>query len=356
MRLNGESPYWTAPFAAKAPGIPELVSRSLLMHRICEQLPQMGRAPLILIEGEPGTGKQLLARHIRGLGPGTSNFAAEEATHLFQDEASGQGGSRGPELSSAMERAAQGVLLIRGIDELAAGQQTQLLRLIRSFETSIALGDSTAAHLPSQVLCTARRPLRAMVLAGQFQPELYYRLSAVCFSLPPLRERKEDMPGLVQLFIEAAARERRKPLQGLGPGSLATLLHHRWPGNVRELEGVIRAACFAAEGQWLRPIDLLILPLESSPLAPSDPSLPQDLSLNGVIHRHVQHVLKLCAGNKARAAARLGISRSTLYRMLESEAASSLPLPGSQESALEPDEDKADRSRSPEPLPPKAFF
>lgn len=304
------------------------------MRRVVEQLPQIGRARLILIEGEPGTGKQLLARHIRALRTNAGSFIADEAVHLFGEEDDGwQGGMMGERLSAAAGRAVQGLLLIRGIDELVTGQQIRLLRFIRSFESTVSLSDLEAIRSPFQVLATARQPLRAMVIAGKFLPELYYRLSALCLYLPPLRERKEDLPGLVQLFIEAAARERRRPLQGLGPGALSALLRHRWPGNVRELESVVRASCFTAEGQWLRPLDLSILPLENSPLTASGPPLPQDLSLGGVMRRHVQSVLKMCAGNKARAAARLRISRSTLYRMLESETESSLPLPDAESAA-----------------------
>jgi two-component system response regulator AtoC len=343
MHLSSDSQSWRAPMAARMAEIPELISRSLPMQRICEQIPQMGRARLILVEGEPGTGKQLLARHIRGLRPGTGSFVAEEAVQLFGD-AEWQSGPRGERLLAAVERAAQGIVLLRGIDELNSGQQTQLLRFIRSFETSISLGEPEATRSQLQILCTSRRQLRSMVLGGSYLPELYYRLSAVRFALPPLRERKEDMPGLVQFFIEAIARERRRPLQGLGPGALATLLHHRWPGNVRELESVLRAACFSAEGQWLRPIDLLILPLEGTP-ANGDSSLPQDLTLSGVMRRHVQRVLKMCAGNKARAAAHLGISRSTLYRMLEAEADTSLPVADAAENGSEEEHlpDEGDR-------------
>ena len=217
--------------------------------------------------------------------------------------------------------------MLRGVDELSSEQQAQLLRFIRSFETTIALGNSSAGPLPFQVICAARQALRARVLAGKFLPELYYRLSGVCFALPPLRERKEDIPGLARTFIDACARERRQPLQGLGPGALALLLHHRWPGNVRELESVIRAACFTAEGQWLRPIDLVILPIETVQSSARDLALPTDLSLDGVLRRHVQRVLKACDGNKARAATRLGISRSTLYRMLDCDSDCSVLVP-----------------------------
>ena len=192
-----------------------------------------------------------------------------------------------------------------------------LLRFVRSFETSIVLANASTGPLPFQVICTSRQSLRAKVLAGRFLPELYYRLSAVCFGLPALHERKEDIPGLARVFIEACSRERRQPLQGLGPGALSILLHHRWPGNVRELESVIRSAAFSTEGQWIRPIDLVILPLENVQQAPPEPSIAPDLNLDGVLRRHVRHVLKTCDGNKARAATQLGISRSTLYRMLE---------------------------------------
>jgi DNA-binding NtrC family response regulator len=300
-------------------GVPAFVSRSLAMHRLCERLPHIGGARLILIEGEAGSGKQLLARHIRGLRPAAGNIVIEEASDLLHEEEPQRPGYYAERLANAVKDAARGLLLLRGIDELGALEQGQLLRFIRSFEAGISSGGPEQSSAPFQVVCTARQALRSRVLAGKFQPELFYRLSAVCLALPALRERKEDIPGLAQIFIDAFARESRKPLQGLGPGALAVLLRHRWPGNVRELESVIRAACFAAEGQWVRPIDLVILPLETVQ-APANNPEHQDLNLDGVLRRHVQRVLRVCAGNKARAAARLGISRSTLYRMLESSA------------------------------------
>ena len=159
------------------------------------------------------------------------------------------------------------------------------------------------------------------MLAGAFLPEIYYRLSAVSFALPPLRDRKEDIPALVQMFIDTVSREQQRPLQGLGPGSLPILLRHLWPGNVRELESVIRAACLSSEAQWLRPIDLVILPLEPAGSKEGESALPENFTLDGVIRRHILQVLKLCDGNKARAASKLGISRSTLYRMLEADLA-----------------------------------
>jgi DNA-binding NtrC family response regulator len=251
-------------------------------------------------------------------------LVVEEAASLFLAESSGNSELRSEPLRAAVRRAAEGVLLIRNIDELATEPQAQLLRYIRSFETSLSAEKSGGQLSPAQVICTARKPLRTQVLAGSFLPEIYYRLSAVSFSLPPLRDRKEDIPAPVQMFIDAVSREQQRPLQGLGPGSLPILLRHLWPGNVRELESVVRAACLSSEAQWLRPIDLVILPLEPAGSKEGEPALPENFTLDGVIRRHILQVLKVCEGNKARAASKLGISRSTLYRMLEADLA--LPM------------------------------
>jgi DNA-binding NtrC family response regulator len=325
LQPNREQGRW-AP-SRRPPGgpLPELVSRSLAMRRVSEQLQQIGpRVRLALIEGEAGTGKHLLARHIQARHASPGMLVVEEASSLFRAEAGSNSELRSEPLRAAVRRAAEGVLLIRNIDELAAEPQTELLRYIRSFETSLSGDKPGSQPSPAQLICTARKPLRTQVLAGSFLPEIYYRLSAISFSLPPLRDRKEDIPALVQMFIDAVSREQQRPLQGLGPGSLPILLRHLWPGNVRELESVVRAACLSSEAQWLRPIDLVILPLEPAGSKDGEPALPENFTLDGVIRRHILQVLKVCDGNKARAASKLGISRSTLYRMLEADIA--LPM------------------------------
>jgi DNA-binding NtrC family response regulator len=323
LQSNRDQGRW-AP-VRRPPGglLPELVSRSLAMRRVAEQLQQMGsRVRLALIEGEAGTGKHLLARHIQSRHASPGLLVAEEAAGLFLPDGGSSNELRSEPLRTAIRRASEGVLLIRNIDALAAEPQAQLLRHIRSFETSFSAETPSAQSGPAQLICTSRKPLRSQVLAGAFLPEIYYRLSAVSFSLPALRDRKEDIPALVQMFIDAVSRDQQRPLQGLGPGSLPILLRHLWPGNVRELESVVRAACMASEAQWLRPIDLVILPLEPAGSKDGEPSLPENFTLDGVIRRHILQVLKVCDGNKARAASKLGISRSTLYRMLEADIAS----------------------------------
>ena len=202
------------------------------------------------------------------------------------------------------------------------------MRYIRSFETSLSAEKQGAQPSPSQVICTARKPLRTQVLGGGvFAGNLLSLERRLLLACPPLRDRKEDIPALVQMFIDAVSREQQRPLQGLGPGSLPILLRHLWPGNVRELESVVRAACLSSEAQWLRPIDLVILPLEPAGSKDGEPALPENFTLDGVIRRHILQVLKVCDGNKARAASKLGISRSTLYRMLEADIAMPMQPP-----------------------------
>ena len=317
---NRESkPYIPTRRPATSP-LPELVARSLGMRRVCEQLQQAGgRIRLALIEGEAGVGKQLLVRHLHARHAAQGLLVAEEAVGLFAAEAGSNGEVRSDRMPAAARKAADGVLLIRNVDELGAEPQAQLLRYIRSFEMLLTQEKNMAQPSPAIVICTARRPLRTQVLAGAFLPEIYYRLSATSFTLPALRDRKEDIPALSQMFIDSVSRDQQRPLQGLGPGSLPILLRHLWPGNVRELESVIRAACLSSEGQWLRPIDLVLLPLEPVGAHEGEPAIPENYTLDGVIRRHILQVLKACDGNKARAASKLGISRSTLYRMLETD-------------------------------------
>ena len=320
MEPNREGkPYIPARRPATSP-LPELVARSLGMRRVCEQLQQAGgRIRLALIEGEAGVGKQLLVRHLHARHASQGPLVAEEAVGLFAGETGNNGEVRSDRTPAAARRAADGVLLIRNVDELAPEPQAQLLRYIRSFEMLLTQERSMAQPAPAIVICTARRPLRTQVLAGTFLPEIYYRLSATSFTLPALRDRKEDIPALSQMFIDSVSRDQQRPLQGLGPGSLPILLRHPWPGNVRELESVIRAACLSGEGQWLRPIDLVLLPLETVGAREGEPAIPENYTLDGVIRRHILQVLKACDGNKARAASKLDISRSTLYRMLETD-------------------------------------
>jgi DNA-binding NtrC family response regulator len=140
-----------------------------------------------------------------------------------------------------------------------------------------------------------------------------------------LRERREDIPLLADLFAQRFSDTHGKPIRGLGPQTLPHLYHYSWPGNVRELESVISSASLACHGQWIRPIDLPALraaaPLPTAPEPLLNSAPDDDPNLDRAILRHIQRVLARVEGNKLRAAKLLGISRSTLYRLLDNVAA-----------------------------------
>ena len=153
--------------------------------------------------------------------------------------------------------------------------------------------------------------------------DLCYRLTAIRFVLPPLRERREDIAMLADWLATRHGAVHGKSIRGLGPGSLSRLLAHSWPGNVRELETVITNAAMECAGQWIRPIDIppLLSAGESQNKAVAqapDSNADYDPNLDRMILRHIMQVLAKTGGNKLKAAQMLGISRSTLYRLLDS--------------------------------------
>ena len=193
------------------------------------------------------------------------------------------------------------------------------------------------------LLASSQTPLRQMAGQGLLLPDLAFRLTAIRFAIPPLRQRREDIAPLAQFLLDRiCARYQQRPVV-LGPGSLARLLQHAWPGNVRELASVLENALLQADNGVIRPADLA-LPDSLAPafephlavspavnpwanpsavpaplLDPQAAARVADLSLDAVIRQHVQYVLDLNRGNKLRTARQLAISRSTLYRILANE-------------------------------------
>ena len=254
------------------------------------------------IEGEPGSGKQTLARFLHSRTPlARGPFLRRDVREWLVTEAD-------PATLS-------GFLYLDRIDLLAAPGQGLLLGVLK------AMQDRPAGR--AILVASSQTPLRQLASQGQLLPDLAFRLTAVRFGIPPLRQRREDIAPLAQALLERiCTRYQLRPVT-LGPGALARLLQHPWPGNVRELASVLEAALLEAGGGIIRAEDLL-LPMHASepqrdPLPVSVP--PQiDLALDAVIQHHVQYVLDLNRGNKLRAARQLGISRSTLYRILGNDS------------------------------------
>ncbi len=298
----------------------EMVGRSPAMERLFLQMRYLANhLRVALIEGEPGTGKLLAARTLHALATGrTEGFVPCSAQAFFSSG----------ESSRALEEARGGTLYLTRVDSLTVPEQSKLLQLLEWLQHQHTRNGG--AQAPKQVLVSCERPLRGLVLQGTMRADLSYHLTSVRLLLPPLRDRRDDLPLLVDHFLEQFSRRHGKPLRGLGPGVLPHLLAHAWPGNVRELETTVSSAALMCEGQWLRLIDLPLLSLaapqegltlvkragsaESASDAASDANDP---NLDRAIVRHIRQVLASVNGNKLRAARLLGISRSTLYRLLE---------------------------------------
>jgi len=266
------------------------------------------------LEGAPGTGKQTAARllHQRA---GGSSFLCFDAREWVQTR------SLGTNLSAGS------TLYLDRVELLDHESQIRLLSLLKQ------LHESTVAQV--RVLASSHESLRQLATHRQMLPDLVYRLTAIRFQLPLLQERVEDLPLLCDYWVEQFATRYGRSIRGVTPASLALLGHHPWPGNLRELVCVLESACLEAEGEWLMPDDLVLPPI-LTPLALLQQSNgwqitkktaenAEDLTLEHHVRQHVSRVLSLTHGNKLRAATLLGISRSTLYRMIAGEG---LPLQG----------------------------
>lgn len=257
------------------------------------------------IEGEPGTGKQTLARFLHSLTPlARSPFVRRDVREWLVTEAD--------------PSTLNGFLYLDRVDLLGTPGQGLLLSVLKALQDS-PLGrpqDKLVLVVSSQI------SLRQMASQGQLLPDLAFRLTGVRFAIPPLRQRREDIAPLAQALLERiCTRYQLRPVV-LGPGALVRLLQHAWPGNIRELSSVLEAALLEAGDAIIRAEDLL-LPMHSEAQAAQSPVLgtpPANLVLDSVIQQHVQYVLDLNRGNKLRAARQLGISRSTLYRILGNDS------------------------------------
>jgi DNA-binding NtrC family response regulator len=251
------------------------------------------------IEGEHGTGKQTLARYLCSRSPlAASNFQRRDAREWL--------------VTDADPSTLTGFTYLDRVDLLAPPGQGLLLGVLK------ALQDRPAGR--AVLLASSQTSLRQMAGQGLLLPDLAFRLSAVRFSIPALRLRREDIAPLSQSLLDRiCGRYQQRPVT-LGPGALARLLQHTWPGNVRELASVLETALLEAVNGVIRPEDLNLPNGQEAPAPTSQPASPAaSLSLDAVIRQHVQYVLDLNRGNKLRSARQLCISRSTLYRILGNE-------------------------------------
>ena len=287
-----------------------------------------------LITGETGTGKELVARALHSTGPRrdrrfvTVNCSAVVET-LFESELFGhvRGAFTGATENKPglFEIADQGMLFLDEIGELPMTVQAKLLRVLELGEVH-RVCSLEARKVNVHVIAATNRDLRAEVAAGRFRSDLYYRLNIVEVKLPPLRDRREDIPYVTAAFVRETAERLKKPLVGLTPGAERMLACAPWDGNVRELRNVLERACILADGEFVTERELAVsmpgVPLmsPSSGGGSGDGSVRtgSDADLLVTVEReHIQRALVRANGNKKAAARMLGLSRRALYRRLE---------------------------------------
>jgi DNA-binding NtrC family response regulator len=311
-----------------------MIGRGPLMQELFGMIRRL--APHVrtaLITGETGTGKELVARALHRTGPRrdrrfvTVNCSAVVET-LFESELFGhmRGAFTGAtdNKPGLFELADGGTLFLDEIGELPTSVQAKLLRVLELGEVH-RVGSLDPRRVNVHVIAATNRDLRAEVAAGRFRSDLYYRLNIVEVRLPPLRDRREDIPFLTASFVRQTSERLQKPLLGLTPGAERLMSSAMWEGNVRELRNVIERACILADGDFITERDVVVsmpAPIACAPanphsLAASPVSSPEADLLVTVERDHIQRALIRAGGNKKAAAKMLGLSRRALYRRLE---------------------------------------
>ena len=312
-----------------------MIGRSPAMQELFDTIRRLApHVRIVLVTGETGTGKDLVAKALHDLGPRrdrrlvTVSCSAVVET-LFESELFGH--TRGAFTGATEDRvgvfelASGGTLFLDEVGELTLTLQAKLLRAVENGDVQ-RVGSLDRRQVDVHVIAATNRDLRAEVAAGRFRRDLFYRLAVVELPLVPLRERREDIAALTAAFVRACAAGLQKTLTGVAPAAERSLHDAPWPGNVRELRNVIERACIASDGRILSQRDV-IAALFGSPSSaglsyvtpgPGGPSL-----LSTVEREQIDRVLRQVHGNKTAAARLLGVSRRSLYRRLDRLAATS---------------------------------
>ncbi len=275
----------------------------------------------VLIVGESGTGKELFARavHYNGITRGKPFVAINCGAipdSLIESELFGyrRGAFTGAlrDKMGYFEAANGGTLFLDEISTLPVSVQASLLRVLEE-KVVVPVGDTQPRPVDARIIAASNQDLEKMIAAGEFREDLLFRLNVVQLQLPPLRQRKEDIPLLVQHFLDKYTREMNKKVDGLTNGAMRALLNHTWRGNVRELENVIERAVIFAEG---RPIGVEDLPFATTGITDD---VGEDLkeALQQFERQHILYSLRRHKYDKTETAKQLGIGVSSLYRKLE---------------------------------------
>ena len=299
---------------------PSVIAASGAMKRVLEVLEKVAPSEAnVLVTGEHGTGKEVIARYIHAMSkraarPLVTVNAGGVAEGVFESELFGH--VRGAftdartDRAGAFEVADGGTLFLDEVGNMPLGQQAKLLRVLQTGEFN-PVGSSKVKRSDVRVIAATNARLNDEVAAGRFREDLLYRLNTVEVQLPPLRERREDIPQLAQLFLQRIAAKGNTPARSFSAEALEALVRHPWRGNVRELEHAVERAVLLASAEEIGPSDLFL------PTAAQGPALLERMTLDDAERHLIQRALARCAGNVSEAARELGVSRSALYRRLQ---------------------------------------
>ncbi len=297
-----------------------LVGRHPSMQKLLEMIELAGASnSSVLILGETGTGKELVARAIheasvRRPQPFVRVSCAALSETLLESELFGH--VRGAfadavtDRKGRLEAANSGTIFLDEIGDISPTVQTKLLRVLQEREIE-RLGDNSPVRLDVRVIGATNRDLTSMVDRGEFRRDLYYRLAVIPIEVPPLRERKSDIPLLLDAFIERHNRLLGRNVRGLAPATMEQLVAYRWPGNVRELEHAIEYAFVVSTGE--------VITADSLPPSVLQPTLPSSYGQRGPRPSPdaLRNLLQQMSGSRTRTARALGVSRVTLWKWLK---------------------------------------
>lgn len=306
-------------------GLENIIGESPAMRQLFETVQQVAPSrATVLITGETGTGKELIAKAIHNLSPRKNGafipvHAAALPSTLLESELFGH--EKGA-FTGAVERrigrfelADGGTLFLDEVSELEPSIQVKLLRVLeeRAFER---VGGAKTLQVDVRLVAATNKDLKKLVSEGKFRDDLFYRLSVVTIDLPPLRERRDDIPLLVKAFLDEFGRENSKQVRELTPEALNVLLAYDWPGNVRELRNAIEQMVVLARAERLTVRDMPAVIRGSADLTKIN-VVRAGMTVEEAERQLIVQALKETNGNRTKAAQKIGISRRTLHRKLK---------------------------------------
>ncbi len=305
---------------------PDLIGQSSAMQRVFDAIETVGPTDAtVLVTGESGTGKELVCRAIHACSP--RRFHPLVVIHcgaltetLLESELFGheKGAFTGAQYrkKGKFEIAEGGTVFLDEIGDISLKTQTDLLRVLQEREI-VRVGGNDPIKVDFRIVAATNKDLEQLIDEGKFRPDLFYRLNVFHIELPPLRDRKEDIPPLVDHFVRKFSMQMNKKITRVQPSAMNQLQQYPWPGNVRELENAVERAMVVAQEPELRDQDFI--------LKSRNGNGPEGKTLDDIERSHILRVLEDCAGNQTRAAEVLDIDRVTLHNKLKKYGWSKAP-------------------------------